>query len=406
MSDYRAIAGVTSALQQFLHGPASLAVPGTSVRSGPPTNGQLAGAPGLINIFLYQVTPNAHFRNADLPTRRSDGSLIRRPQAALDLSYLISFYGEESKMVPQLLLGATVAALHARPTLSRGDIPESLNDRSLADSGIFEQAQLAQFRPVPLSHEELSRIWSVFFQVPYALSVAYTCSVVLIEADLTPEPALPVQTVRARPWPAGRPRLDRVVPPALEPGRGASLRLEGAGLGTRGLAIRFGDVDVLPRQIDDSAVEVEPPSDLTPGAQTVVAVRPTSGERLDSPLVHSEPLAFVLLPRIEGPIETAGEADARRLTVRSVSPIGRDQRVELLLNEVPSPAGRRPRAVRLRARRREGDGHELEFVGGDLTPGAYLARLEVDGIAGHLDYEDDAERPAEGRFVGPTVEIR
>ena len=39
--------------------------------------------------------------------------------------------------------------------------------------------------------EELSKLWSVFFQTPYALSIAYQASVVLIEPDLEPIDAAP-----------------------------------------------------------------------------------------------------------------------------------------------------------------------------------------------------------------------
>src|SRR5271165_5220408 len=58
-----------------------------------------------INIFLYQVLPNASLRNCDLPTRRSDGTLVQRPRIALDLNYLFTFYGNDAELEPQRLLG-------------------------------------------------------------------------------------------------------------------------------------------------------------------------------------------------------------------------------------------------------------------------------------------------------------
>ena len=68
-----------------------------------------------VNVFLYQVTPNAAWRNADLPTRRANGDLIQRPQAALDLHYLLTFYGDESLLQPQRVLGSVVRTLHCGP---------------------------------------------------------------------------------------------------------------------------------------------------------------------------------------------------------------------------------------------------------------------------------------------------
>ncbi len=195
MSDYRAVAGVTVALQQLLQGPAGKAIPGTAVRTGLPSKDPLGGASGMINVFLYQVGPNADWRNAELPVRDAQGKVIGQAQAALDLHYMLSFYGEESRQVPQVLLGMAVATLHARPRLFPDDIPKLLDGKSMEDCGLREQAEVLNFIPEPLSHEELSKIWSVFIQVPYALSIAYRCSVVFIDAGPAPEPVPVVEEV-------------------------------------------------------------------------------------------------------------------------------------------------------------------------------------------------------------------
>src|SRR5438045_3950482 len=122
MSNALAIATVTESLFHVLTNalPASL-VSGAKVTvlrpdapSGLPTSG--------VNIFLYQATPNPSWRNADLPTRKSDGSLMRRPQVAIDLHYLISFYGTDTAFEQQRLLGTVARALHAAPTLSRAAV--------------------------------------------------------------------------------------------------------------------------------------------------------------------------------------------------------------------------------------------------------------------------------------------
>lgn len=73
-----------------------------------------------INVFLYQVTPNPSMRHTDLPTRASDGTLLKRPVAALDLHFLISAYGEEAELVGQRLIGCVVRTLHEIPVLPHG----------------------------------------------------------------------------------------------------------------------------------------------------------------------------------------------------------------------------------------------------------------------------------------------
>ena len=80
---------------------------------------------GLINVFLYKTEPNPIWRNEELPWRRSDGTVIRRPQLAIDLYYLLSFYGDDEKQIPNLLLGAALAALHAEPHPHPDHVPGS-----------------------------------------------------------------------------------------------------------------------------------------------------------------------------------------------------------------------------------------------------------------------------------------
>ena len=84
MSNFLAIATVTAALQQLLQGPVKNAVNSATVGFARP-DGSSGQQTALVNLYLYQVTPNAAYRNADTPTRRLDGTLVQRPQVALDL---------------------------------------------------------------------------------------------------------------------------------------------------------------------------------------------------------------------------------------------------------------------------------------------------------------------------------
>ncbi len=193
MSNYLAIATVTAALQRTLQSTVGVDVEGATVTTvRPESNG--SGTPDTgVNLYLYQVTPNAAWRNADLPTRRSDGTMSLRPQVALDLHYLLTFFGEESQLVPQRLLGSVARTLHTRPILTRDVISTVVDDVDyLQNSDLSDAVELVRFTPISLSLEELSKIWSVFFQVPYRLSIAYQASVVLIEEAETPVVAQPV----------------------------------------------------------------------------------------------------------------------------------------------------------------------------------------------------------------------
>ncbi|MFF5477932.1 Pvc16 family protein [Streptomyces sp. NPDC012935] len=168
-----------------------------------------------INVFLYQVTPNTSMRNNDLPTRASDGTLVKRPAAALDLHYLISAYGDETTLVGQRLIGSVVRTLHEIPTLPKDVIEETGHLPHLVGSDLAESAQRVRFTPTVMDVDETSKLWGMLHQTPYSLSVVYQAALVLIDGRQTPVPAKPVERTDVRVLPFGAPGAP--VPPGAEP---------------------------------------------------------------------------------------------------------------------------------------------------------------------------------------------
>ncbi|MFE2938393.1 DUF4255 domain-containing protein [Streptomyces sp. NPDC059255] len=169
-----------------------------------------------INVFLYQVTPNPSMRHTDLPTRASDGTLVNRPAAALDLHFLISAYGDETTLVGQRLIGCVIRTLHEIPVLPQDLIELAAERPYLAGSDLAASPQRVRFTPTVMDIDETSKLWGMLHQTPYTLSVAYQASLVLIEGREKPVPAKPVErrTVRAVPF---RPRGDQAPEPTAEP---------------------------------------------------------------------------------------------------------------------------------------------------------------------------------------------
>jgi hypothetical protein len=197
MSNSLAIATVTSALRDILQEAAAKAVPGALLTTSRPAKVVTSGQdqPG-VNLFLYQVSPNMALSNNDLPTRSSaSGAYHQKPAIALDLYYLLSFQGSDLTLEPQRLLGSVVIALHNQPILTAANITATIQANSfLAQSDLASQVELIKFHPLNFSLEELGKLWSVFFQIPYILSIAYLVSVVIIEADVPVETVKPVLT--------------------------------------------------------------------------------------------------------------------------------------------------------------------------------------------------------------------
>jgi hypothetical protein len=209
MSNYLAIATVTATLRDILQSAASAVVPGAAVTTQRPEKaGNGSQDKAGVNLYLYQVTPNAAWRNSEIVIRRHDpqdpdnrgkDTVELRAQVPLNLYYLLSFYGDEKKLEPQRLLGSSVSAIQAQSIIPLKVIRAAIqnNDNNLAQSDLdfqIEHVEPIKLTPLSLSLEELSKLWSVFFQVPYALSVAYEATVVLIE----PGVPVPVPLVSQR----------------------------------------------------------------------------------------------------------------------------------------------------------------------------------------------------------------
>ncbi|MFL1904188.1 DUF4255 domain-containing protein [Streptomyces tauricus] len=158
-----------------------------------------------ITVFLYQVTPNTSQRGTDLPTRASDGTLLKRAATALDLHFLISAYGDETELVGQRLIGSVVRTLHEIPVLPL-DIIELAGEKPyLAESDLAEAAQRVRFTPTVMDIDETSKLWGMLHQTPYTLSVVYQAALVLIEGRETPVAAKPVERSTVRVLPFGAP---------------------------------------------------------------------------------------------------------------------------------------------------------------------------------------------------------
>jgi hypothetical protein len=86
-----------------------------------------------------------------------------------------------------------VRNLNARPLLSRQAILDTIsNHPELSETDLTDAIERVRFTPAAMSLDELSKLWSIFFQTPHALSMVYHANVVLIEAQESGPSALPV----------------------------------------------------------------------------------------------------------------------------------------------------------------------------------------------------------------------
>ena len=412
MSNSLAIATATTALSQLLRDAIRAEVVGADVsiaRPHPATDGDTPENP-IVNLYLYQVTHNGARRNDDLPTRSTSGELRRRPHVALDLHYLLTFYGDQSVLEPERLLGIVVRTLNAQPGLSRELIRDTIDNPSfpfLAGSDLADAIDLIKFTPIPFSLEELSKLWSVFLQTSYTLSVAYMGTVVLIESDSTPSAPLPVRERNLYVMPFRQPVIERIRgeddqgDPIESIDVSSTLVIQGRQLKGEVTKLRLSGTELTPAPENVTDNEIRLPLSTLPGTllkagvPTVQIVHQLSlgTPPTPHPGTESNAVAFVLHPTISLSQQTTSLG--MEVTVTSSPIVGKNQRVMLLLNEMSSD---QPLAYSFVAAPRTEDTGTIIFPIDNIAPGEYLARLQVDGAASMLEVQD-------GAYAGPTVSI-
>jgi hypothetical protein len=408
MSNALALAAVTAVLKDLLdsglidHRVTDALGEGVTVSAIAPDAIELgANASPRLNLFLHQVTPNAAWRNAELPALDSRGRRIANPPLALDLHYLLTAYGSQD-LQAEVLLGYAMQLFHETPVLTRGAIRLSLSPpapvegallptlyRTLRAADLAEQLELIKITPAPLGSEEMSRLWSAL-QANYRPTAAYTASVVLIESARPARSGLPV--LRRGPLtpdgddaidiaPSTAPRLPLLNAVAAVDGYpaarlGQTVRVLGHQLtGASALTLRndrFALNLTRPPLAGASATQLEfalpaDPLACPVGVYLVAATitRPTA-------TVSTNELALLIGPEIATPLPASFTRDAQgRVTIDlDCSPAVRPgQRASLLLGEREIPA--LPVLV---------PSTQLRFLVDDAQVGAFLVRLRVDGI--------------------------
>lgn len=397
MTNALGIAAVTSSIRWVLERALQVPHPGpvggaivTTLRPDRLTDTDLVSSPG-INVYCYEVRPNHASNLSDLPTRRPDGSITQRPTTALDLHYLITCYGEDDSLDSQRLLGRAALALAVNPVLTgevitsavtayQDDDPTSFLD----EVDLANQVDRVTVAPRTLSTEEISRLWTML-ATPYQLSLTYTASALLLEADVAPRTVLPVRerslTVNA----SGRPLLVEVDGGAADRSAqvGSTLVLRGTGLlGPSGTTtvVRVGGVDVAP---DPGATSTELRAVLPAAVRggiagvQVVHIEPSDG---------TEPARVAgssgVLPLVVRPVVTPS-VTATEVSLAVDPPLRPLQRASVVLTGLtasgtsptdmltfrfdPVPAGGPDQAT-------------LTIPTGEVPAGDWLVRVSVDGV--------------------------
>jgi hypothetical protein len=382
MSNALAIAAVTATLDAILgsgvHADADLS--DTALTLLPPDKARTGITSNQLNLFLYQVLPNAAWRNQDYPVAVKPGE-TGMPPLALTMFYLITVFGRDndnSQPFDHHLLGKAMSILYDHALLGPDEIK-----LAFPGSELERQVERVRITLQPLSVEEISKLWTGF-ATQYRLSVAYQVSVALIESTQSVKTPLPVLTQGPQnkgPSSQGNlippfPALNSVTPPAQRPSAllGDTLALTGFMLDGSNIGVVFhtglwnAPVERAPLAGGTStALSVtipNAPAIWPAGLYTVTVMVQRPGEsyrRSTNQLPISLAPSMVFLP-------TTAAAGSVTFTMTCTPQVFPGQQVSLLVGDQELPAPDVAVAT-----------NSLSFTT-TLTAGEYYLRLRVDGV--------------------------
>ncbi|MEL7037553.1 MAG: DUF4255 domain-containing protein [Cyanobacteria bacterium J06592_8] len=442
MSNHLAVATATATLQRILQRAVQRDVEGARVTTVRP-DGSTGSIPETgVNLYLYHIKRNPALTNQDTPNFQRRGEITRRRQAALDLFYVVSFYGNDGDLEPQRLLGSVVQTLEDQLVLSADMIRAAIADPTftyLADSDLAEQVEQIRSEFISVSTDELSKIWSVFFQTPYALSLVYKVTVILVESDVAGRSALPVRDriFSSTVFPK-QPMISRVV--ALS-GKNqpifsnSILSIRGQNLAGVLTQVRIGKVEVTPQVLNSGELHLPlsliPPSELRAGVQSLQVIhlqapptpprsrrrsprsRPTATLSRNAPprppQIESNVAPFVLRPTIKSVNvdNLEGFDDEPRsgtLTITTNLAIGRSQRLVLMMNEYNLDS-QNPLGYLFTAPARRETATVVTIPIREVKPGEYLVRIQIDGAESMLGIDENPESSTFEQYIQPRVAI-
>lgn len=383
MSFPSAIAAVTATLQAIL-GTEIVTDPDltdTTVTALPLDKARGTNTTNQLNLFLYQVLPNAAWRNMDMPKTVRPGENGMSP-LALDLHYLITAFGREndtSQPFDHHLLGKAMSILYDHALLG----PEEIST-AFPGSGLESQPDRVRITWQPLSLEDISKLW-MGFATQYRLSVGYDVSVTLI--DSTQPVSAPLPVLKVGPTGKGPFALASIVPPnptltcVTPPNRQTSARLgdiltiTGLNLAGTNISVVFdhplwsATVAVAPNPgATASQITVQIPNDAVhwPAGFYTVSVqlqRPQETyQRTTNQLSFSLAPAFTITP-------ASAPAGNITYTVNSSPQVWVGQIVSLLVG-----------SLEIAATAFTAQTGTLTFAATSVAAGSYYVRLRIDGV--------------------------
>jgi hypothetical protein len=405
LSDHVIISAVTTILKRILekeietdfgkHLTISTQAP-HSIKSEPQENG--------LNVFLFLVTGNSGYSNYDLPSRDVRGGLISKPLVGIDLHYLLTpFSIDNEEIMTQQILASAVRALHEKSIMTRQIIQEVITSLPPTDPDVeilkilAKQNESVNLIWKPLSVEELTKLWSSYFQTNYRLSLAYLATPVLIESKKEPVHPLPVQERKIFVQQFRSPIIERIEPAILQWDSNEakrSINIIGKNLISETMKVRIIEDNLLiPSNfitiISDENIIVKIPDNTSAGVKRLrivhgISLGNGSGMNLDS--YESNMSIFILAPRLitEFPLQIV---NGEKFDLKFKPSLKEKQKVQIVIGEHTFSTFDRIQK------------EKISIDKADFPNGKFLFRLRIDGAESFLKAGPD------NKYIEPEIEV-
>jgi Pvc16 N-terminal domain len=397
-----AVAAATVALSDRLHVLIGDAVPGARVMTLNPGDESLRSGDPIVNLFLFRSARNGFVSNNDLPTRSAAGQPLASPIMRLDLDYMISFFGNNTKLDPQRLLGLVVGGLNAEPYIKQDALRATIATTPWLGGSPDPELPMEEIRVTPLNMppDAMARLWSEFVHVPYQLTQLYTVTPVPLVTMLPVEPVLPVRRIGLRAVPSRRIVITSIVNAAdpelpLQGGGQMAIRLTNPGqpdlavklngVAAQGVKAGF-DADGFAALLVDLTANQSRVATAGP-----LAVQVTRTDRANKLVADSQIFHTSIVPSFAQPPAVANGQLQATMTL----PVPAKSSAQVLL--FPRGAPQVP-ARSIPCLPRTAPSTDLVAPLGGVPAGKYLVSVEIDGVATLLDFSGEA-------YTGPVVDV-
>ena len=137
-----------------------------------------------LSIFLYQVAPNIHLRNLGYQPVKGDDHSQRFPPMALDLNYIFTPFAP-TRETEFIILEKIVGIFHDTGVLKGEVLQGDLASPPPEEGEEAEPGNEIRVVHQPLTIDDLNKLWAIFPNRSFRLSVGYQLSPIYIPSTRT-----------------------------------------------------------------------------------------------------------------------------------------------------------------------------------------------------------------------------